>query len=170
MFMPSSVISPVTRVVLEEVAELSETERGEGGFGSVYRAVQGSPVEREVALKVLNPVRFDARSRLRFEAERQILAQLQQGDGDTAFEEPGPSGTQVLEPEAPPEPEGPAPEPPPVPPKADEVLDDLFAQLADNGMDLTELRAQMAEPQPMVEPDPDQIRDAFAQAGVDAPP
>lgn len=99
-----------------------------------------------------------------------ILAQLQQGDGDTAFEEPGPSGTQVLEPETPPEPEGPAPEPPPVPPKADEVLDDLFAQLADNGVDLTELRAQMAEPQPMVEPDPDQIRDAFAQAGVDAPP
>ena len=28
------VIAPVTRVVLEEVAELSETERGEGGFGS----------------------------------------------------------------------------------------------------------------------------------------
>ena len=28
------VIAPVTRVVLEQVAELSETERGEGGFGS----------------------------------------------------------------------------------------------------------------------------------------
>jgi len=28
------VVAPVTRVVLEEVEELSETERGEGGFGS----------------------------------------------------------------------------------------------------------------------------------------
>ena len=50
---------------------------GEGGFGVVYRAEQSQPVRRIVALKVLRAGRLDARTRLRFEAERQTLARMQ---------------------------------------------------------------------------------------------
>jgi serine/threonine protein kinase/WD40 repeat protein len=50
---------------------------GEGGFGTVYLAEQEHPVRRPVALKVLQPGRVDARSRQRFEDERQVLARLQ---------------------------------------------------------------------------------------------
>ena len=50
---------------------------GEGGFGTVYRAKQSTPVERVVALKVLHPLRLDERSQWRFQAERQVLARMQ---------------------------------------------------------------------------------------------
>jgi len=50
---------------------------GEGGFGTVYRALQHEPVRRVVALKVLHPLRLDDRSRWRFQAERQVLARMQ---------------------------------------------------------------------------------------------
>lgn len=51
------------------------TERiGEGGFGSVWRAEQREPVQREVALKILK-MGMDTREVLaRFEQERQALA------------------------------------------------------------------------------------------------
>ncbi|MFK7740227.1 MAG: protein kinase [Planctomycetota bacterium] len=50
---------------------------GEGGFGTVYLAQQHQPVRRQVALKVLRQGHAGARSRRRFEAERQLLARLQ---------------------------------------------------------------------------------------------
>ncbi|MEQ9207263.1 MAG: serine/threonine-protein kinase [Phycisphaerales bacterium] len=47
---------------------------GEGGFGSVYRAEQTSPMTREVALKIIK-LGMDTRQVIaRFEAERQALA------------------------------------------------------------------------------------------------
>lgn len=47
---------------------------GEGGFGSVWRAVQERPVRREVALKIIK-LGMDTREVMaRFEAERQALA------------------------------------------------------------------------------------------------
>src|SRR5204862_6889972 len=47
---------------------------GKGGFGTVYVAEQTRPIQRKVALKVLNPG-MDSREFLaRFEAERQALA------------------------------------------------------------------------------------------------
>ncbi len=49
---------------------------GEGGFGSVYRAQQTSPVNREVALKIIK-LGMDTRQVIsRFEAERQALAMM----------------------------------------------------------------------------------------------
>jgi len=50
---------------------------GEGGFGTVFLAHQREPVERFVALKVLQVGRTDLRSRQRFEDERQLLARMQ---------------------------------------------------------------------------------------------
>ncbi len=50
---------------------------GEGGMGTVYRAVQEEPVRREVALKVIK-LGMDTRQVVRrFEAERQALAQME---------------------------------------------------------------------------------------------
>src|ERR1051325_5961288 len=47
---------------------------GEGGFGSVYVAVQNEPVKRRVALKIIK-LGMDTRQVVaRFEAERQALA------------------------------------------------------------------------------------------------
>ncbi|MFN3242818.1 MAG: WD40 repeat domain-containing serine/threonine protein kinase [Planctomycetota bacterium] len=54
-----------------------ESLLGEGGFGTVYRALQHEPVRRVVALKVLHPLRLDERSKWRFQAERQVLARMQ---------------------------------------------------------------------------------------------
>jgi serine/threonine protein kinase len=49
---------------------------GAGGFGTVWRAEQGRPVRREVALKILK-LGMDTREVVaRFEAERQVLALL----------------------------------------------------------------------------------------------
>lgn len=47
---------------------------GEGGMGTVYRAIQTEPVRREVALKVIKPGMDSDEVRARFEAERQALA------------------------------------------------------------------------------------------------
>jgi serine/threonine protein kinase len=47
---------------------------GEGGMGSVFRAQQTSPVERQVALKVVKPGLESRQFVARFEAERQALA------------------------------------------------------------------------------------------------
>ncbi|OWY71593.1 hypothetical protein B7486_07865 [cyanobacterium TDX16] len=49
---------------------------GEGGFGSVYRAEQLSPVHRQVALKVIKPGMDSRRVLARFEQERQTLAMM----------------------------------------------------------------------------------------------
>lgn len=49
---------------------------GEGGFGSVYRAEQESPIRREVALKIIKPGMGTRGVIARFEAERQTLAVL----------------------------------------------------------------------------------------------
>ena len=49
---------------------------GEGGFGTVYRARQSDPVEREVAFKILKLGMDSRQVVLRFEAERQLLARM----------------------------------------------------------------------------------------------
>mgnify|MGYP001196744131 CR=1 FL=1 len=53
---------------------------GEGGFGVVYRARQESPVEREVAIKLIRPG-FDSPDLIaRFSAERRVLAKMDHAD------------------------------------------------------------------------------------------
>ncbi len=52
-------------------------ELGRGGFGAVYRARQSQPVEREVAIKVLQVRCSDPRSVARFAMEQQALARMQ---------------------------------------------------------------------------------------------
>jgi eukaryotic-like serine/threonine-protein kinase len=47
---------------------------GEGGFGTVYRAMQTEPVRRTVALKVIKPGMNSRHVVARFDAERQALA------------------------------------------------------------------------------------------------
>ncbi len=47
---------------------------GEGGFGTVWRAVQSEPLVREVALKVIKPGMDSREVIARFEGERQALA------------------------------------------------------------------------------------------------
>lgn len=47
---------------------------GEGGFGTVYRAQQLEPLQREVAVKILKPGMASGQVLARFEAERQALA------------------------------------------------------------------------------------------------
>ncbi len=47
---------------------------GQGGMGTVFRALQTEPVEREVALKVVKPGLESRQFVARFEAERQALA------------------------------------------------------------------------------------------------
>ncbi|GEM_PF-2074285 len=49
---------------------------GEGGFGSVYRARQTEPIEREVAVKVIKPGMDTRQVIARFQSERQALAML----------------------------------------------------------------------------------------------
>lgn len=49
---------------------------GQGGFGTVYRAVQHEPIRREVAIKLINPGMDSDAVLRRFEAERQTLASL----------------------------------------------------------------------------------------------
>lgn len=50
---------------------------GKGGMGSVYMAEQLVPVQRTVALKLLDRSRMDLRRRALFEIERQMLARMQ---------------------------------------------------------------------------------------------
>ncbi len=70
------------------------------------------------------------------------------------------------------EPEAPQAEPEP-PPDAAAMLDGIFAQLAEQGMDLSQLRAQAEEAKAReVEeggPDPKKIEEAFAKAGMEVP-
>src|SRR6267378_3101713 len=47
---------------------------GEGGMGTVFMAEQTHPVQRKVALKVINPGMDSRQVIARFEAERQALA------------------------------------------------------------------------------------------------
>src|SRR5262249_48643738 len=47
---------------------------GEGGMGTVFMAEQTRPVQRKVALKVINPGMDSRQVIARFEAERQALA------------------------------------------------------------------------------------------------
>lgn len=49
---------------------------GQGGFGQVYLAEQHDPVQRTVALKMLNPDRRGQHFRELFDAERRVLAQI----------------------------------------------------------------------------------------------
>ena len=49
---------------------------GEGGMGTVFRAEQMQPVQRQVALKILKPGLVSGKFLARFEAERQVLALL----------------------------------------------------------------------------------------------
>ena len=53
-----------------------EEQIGEGGFGVVYRALQTSPIERRVALKVIKPGMDSAAVLRRFDAERRALELL----------------------------------------------------------------------------------------------
>ena len=50
---------------------------GEGGFGTVFRARQLEPVQREVALKLIRGDHVGADVLRRFESERHLLARLQ---------------------------------------------------------------------------------------------
>ena len=52
-------------------------ELGSGGMGRVFLAQQLEPVERRVALKVVRNRVFNRNTRVRFEVERQVLAQMQ---------------------------------------------------------------------------------------------
>lgn len=47
---------------------------GEGGFGEVYLAEQSSPIQRQVALKLIKPGMDSGQIMARFDAERQALA------------------------------------------------------------------------------------------------
>lgn len=49
---------------------------GQGGMGSVWLAEQMEPVQRKVALKLLQPSALDGIGRALFEVERQMLAQM----------------------------------------------------------------------------------------------
>jgi len=49
---------------------------GRGGFGIVYEALQREPIERRVALKVIQPGMGSETVVARFEAERQALAMM----------------------------------------------------------------------------------------------
>lgn len=59
---------------------------GEGGFGRVYRAEQGAPIRREVALKIIK-LGMDTRQVIsRFETERQALALMDHPSIATVFD------------------------------------------------------------------------------------
>ena len=65
-------VAPPTAIGPYRIGELL----GEGGFGTVYRARQETPIRRDVAIKLIKPG-MDTRSVIaRFEAERQTLALL----------------------------------------------------------------------------------------------
>src|SRR5690606_7185334 len=49
---------------------------GAGGMGQVFLAIQTEPVERRVALKLMQPALSSPEGRARFQAERQALARL----------------------------------------------------------------------------------------------
>jgi non-specific serine/threonine protein kinase/serine/threonine-protein kinase len=59
---------------------------GEGGFGEVYRARQTSPVQREVAIKVIRAGMDSKQVIARFEAERQALAMMHHPNIANVFE------------------------------------------------------------------------------------
>ncbi len=64
--------------VLRDVGPYRLLEQiGEGGFGTVYRAAQTTPVRRQVALKALRPGMNSGEVIARFEAERQALAMME---------------------------------------------------------------------------------------------
>ncbi|MCA9199133.1 MAG: serine/threonine protein kinase, partial [Planctomycetales bacterium] len=50
---------------------------GEGGMGVVWRGKQLSPVQRDVAVKIIKSNQFDSSMMVRFEAERQALALME---------------------------------------------------------------------------------------------
>ncbi len=63
-----------------------EERIGAGGFGTVYRARQQEPVEREVALKVLRSGALSERAIRRFSVERQALARMQHANIARVFD------------------------------------------------------------------------------------
>jgi serine/threonine protein kinase/tetratricopeptide (TPR) repeat protein len=78
-----AVAAPVPGVALGEQAgdqigryKLIE-ELGEGGFGTVWRAEQSEPIQREVALKVIKPGMDSREIIARFAKERQTLALME---------------------------------------------------------------------------------------------
>jgi len=93
---PACLLLGVDDTGVEEPAAVSGGERidryllieqiGEGGMGTVWRAKQDEPVEREVALKLIK-LGMDTRSVLaRFESERQVLALLDHPNTATIFD------------------------------------------------------------------------------------
>ncbi len=70
-----------TPSVADEALELGAfrllRELGHGGMGRVFLARQLEPVERDVALKVVRQRVLNQTTRVRFEVERQVLAQMQ---------------------------------------------------------------------------------------------
>lgn len=70
--------------VINETSGIPEVPRyaltakiGEGGFATVYRAMQMEPVQREVAVKVLKPQVASQQVLARFEAERKSMARME---------------------------------------------------------------------------------------------
>lgn len=59
---------------------------GEGGMGTVYRALQTEPVSREVALKIIKPGMDTREVVARFQAERQALALMNHSGIATVFD------------------------------------------------------------------------------------
>lgn len=59
---------------------------GEGGMGTVYRALQTEPVSREVALKIIKPGMDTREVVARFQAERQALALMNHPGIATVYE------------------------------------------------------------------------------------
>lgn len=72
---PPARAGEVENLVGQQVGGFGVVARlGEGGVGVVYRAVQGEPLCREVALKVIKPGMDTCEVLARFDAERQALA------------------------------------------------------------------------------------------------
>jgi eukaryotic-like serine/threonine-protein kinase len=73
--------SSETPSAADEALELGDfrivRELGSGGMGRVFLARQLQPVERDVALKVVRKRVLNRRTLVRFEVERQVLAQMQ---------------------------------------------------------------------------------------------
>ena len=56
-------------------------EAGQGGFGTVYLALQEQPLRRQVALKLIKPGMASRQMLAQFDAERQALALMNHPKG-----------------------------------------------------------------------------------------